>query len=510
MVLRIASPFLRRYFDQNRSLSTASAEAARVAIAAFVVPQLSSLLWWIHTSSAIHFRGWINAEYLLLLALALLFPSWGMLVVLTVELTISLIEPIAHLYYFSPADLVFSFRYLLWIPPARLAGYTCLLIAYIIGCAAALRVCLGRRRRPLAKPMAGLLLLCVLVPTTVDLASGRFRKSQVAPQPGDLDVRDLHAVQMPVISLLHGILLGIGHSDSGSSEPLPSALNEALGELGSGSQPDVVLVLTESWGLAKDERLNQAQIQPYRDPAIDHLYRVQTGTVPFSGLTTSGETRELCGDSRGRYGRSSPNDFVACWPARLEKAGYHTLAVHGFAPGMYTRKDWYQQFGFQQSAFLPELMRDNAALCGGAFPGACDADVAQWVGTRLSAARDQHPMFVHWVTLNSHLPLAPLDNKSDSGDCVTFGIDQERSLCSWFIHVRLVQDSVARLALMPGLRPTVFVIVGDHAPPFMETAMRDRFSQTKVPYVLLMPRSVPSTVQAKMTVPPPQEARPLP
>jgi phosphoglycerol transferase MdoB-like AlkP superfamily enzyme len=53
-----------------------------------------------------------------------------------------------------------------------------------------------------------------------------------------------------------------------------------------------------------------------------------------------------------------------------------------------------------------------------------------------------------------------------------------------------VQESVARLAETPGLRPTIFVVVGDHAPPFVREDVRDRFSQTRVPYVVLMPRAM--------------------
>jgi phosphoglycerol transferase MdoB-like AlkP superfamily enzyme len=37
-------------------------------------------------------------------------------------------------------------------------------------------------------------------------------------------------------------------------------------------------------------------------------------------------------------------------------------------------------------------------------------------------------------------------------------------------------------------RPTIFVIVGDHAPPFSDTASRSQFSSAEVPYVLLLPR----------------------
>ena len=58
-----------------------------------------------------------------------------------------------------------------------------------------------------------------------------------------------------------------------------------------------------------------------------------------------------------------------------------------------------------------------------------------------------------------------------------------------------VQESVAHLVLMPGLLPTVFVIVGDQAPPFMRAETRNQFSQTMVPFVVLIPRSIPLQAQ---------------
>jgi hypothetical protein len=99
-------------------------------------------------------------------------------------------------------------------------------------------------------------------------------------------------------------------------------------------------------------------------------------------------------------------------------------------------------------------------------------------------------MFIHWVTLNSHLPVPPLADGSSLEDCAAVGIQREPALCSWFMHVLIVHHSVAELATRPGLRPTVFVIVGDHAPPFLRMDIRSRFSQTSVPYVVLVPRSL--------------------
>ena len=105
-------------------------------------------------------------------------------------------------------------------------------------------------------------------------------------------------------------------------------------------------------------------------------------------------------------------------------------------------------------------------------------------------------MFVHWVTLNSHLPVPSTTRSSPVPECVSVRIEDEPSLCTWFTRVQIVQESVAKLAMTRGLQPTIFVIVGDHAPPFVQASLRDRFSQTTVPYVILIPKVIPGGGQA--------------
>jgi len=255
------------------------------------------------------------------------------------------------------------------------------------------------------------------------------------------------------------------------------------------AKPNIVLVLTESWGLAQDDRINRAEQQPYDDPRIGALYREITGAVPFDGATTSGETRALCGDAEGIASISEPASYFAnCWPERMNHRGYRTVAVHGFTPTMYQRERWYSRFGFSDAVFQPQLQQSGAAMCDGAFPGICDASVAQWIGQHLISSAQDRPVFVHWVTLGSHLPVPPEAAPADLEACRQISIVDDNALCSWFNLVQKLHQSVAKLALMSISKPTVFIIVGDHAPPFLNAATRSRFSQTSVPYVILMPR----------------------
>jgi hypothetical protein len=59
-----------------------------------------------------------------------------------------------------------------------------------------------------------------------------------------------------------------------------------------------------------------------------------------------------------------------------------------------------------------------------------------------------------------------------------------------------VHQSVARLAVESLGRPTVFIVVGDHTPPFGDPAIYHRLSYTEVPYLILLPRTdhAPQTI----------------
>jgi phosphoglycerol transferase MdoB-like AlkP superfamily enzyme len=155
---------------------------------------------------------------------------------------------------------------------------------------------------------------------------------------------------------------------------------------------------------------------------------------------------------------------------------------------MYHRLNWYRKIGFQEQQFRTQFRRQGLPDCLGAFSGTCDAAVAEWIGNRLEQ-KDAGPNFVYWVTLNSHLPVpvpSPLRNAASCS--LTPLLLQQPALCSWYQLVANVHDSVSRLALVDLARPTVFVIVGDHAPPFADPELRAQFSSTEVPFVILVPR----------------------
>ncbi|MGA2570426.1 MAG: sulfatase-like hydrolase/transferase [Terracidiphilus sp.] len=179
----------------------------------------------------------------------------------------------------------------------------------------------------------------------------------------------------------------------------------------------------------------------------------------------------------------------SCLPDRLAALGYDRVALHGMIGYLFSRHSWYKTIGFQEIRFHDKFKQEGLPDCMGAFVGTCDADIASWIGRRLGQSNSR-PTFVYWMTLNSHLPVPVPAQLSSPAPCqASFSVDPGTPLCSWFQLVVNVHRSVSQLALRDLARPTVFVIVGDHAPPFGNLAIRDRFSQTDVPYVILLPRS---------------------
>jgi Sulfatase len=328
-----------------------------------------------------------------------------------------------------------------------------------------------------------------------------FQTRPVRDQLGSGSSSALDLARVPIVRLsrlwkMDEKLVALEEKGRTGRFPVPSATAVALGAAGitSGESnrqlPNVVLVLVESWGLAEDSTLRNAMVKFYSQPELLARYQVLQGAVPFYGATIAGEARELCGNSIGYYLMRAPaSDLKSCLPQKLSSLGYEPIAVHGFSGHMYVRSAWYPTIGFQEQWFHEQLHEQGLSDCNGLFVGTCDADVAAWIGRRLDGD-SSHPKFIHWMTLNSHLPVPVPVSLPNAEPCsAAEGLEPDSQLCSWYQLVMNVHRSVAQLALDPLGRPTVFVIVGDHAPPFGDPSLRERFSQSDVPYVVLVPRS---------------------
>jgi hypothetical protein len=393
---------------------------------------------------------------------------------------------------FTVKDLLESLRSLYSLPTYRILEISAVLALVIVICAA---VSLVRPRPEDRLWVVGSFLFLIAIVTSTVLLTG-----QNPFKHDDLLNTHKRPARAPIYSLAklevysYKVDLASHNRDSGEMNSASSYAVAFLDRPDAVKSPDVVLIVVESWGLPLDAHLAQALNAPYDDPRIARKYDVSYGSVSLSGSTVPGEARELCHSRMGfNILFTSPELLHGCLPAFFHARNYQNLSIHGYYGTMFQRKTWYPKIGFDQMWFGPDLDKLKLPVCDGAFPGTCDAAIAGWIGNSLLPVDTEKPRFIYWVTLNSHLPVPAHPKLADDGVCSTLpSLRNSVALCSWFRLVRNVHQSVQQLALGPSARPTVFVVVGDHAPPFADPKLRRYFSATDVSYVLLTPTKASS------------------
>lgn len=444
-------------------------------------------------------RGYIDLDYLAIGLLSLFVPRVVTVVLLSGAVALDFIHAACITYLFAPSEFLHVMRYGGLLSTARIgliAGAVILTLAICLATAAfTSRRADGRVRRLAFVTMMVLLVLLALA----DVSSAR----RILRNTGNGATARL--TRTPTLGLIFGQIIYDRYERGlrlGGQYAMPSAASLALSHLpdypahdppvGQAAQqelqPNFVLILVESWGLANDLALRQAMVEPYADPALLAKYEVLQGAMPFSGPTTSGEKRELCESRMGLdFEQGTQAQLDRCVPGRLHRAGYRTLAVHGFSGDFFDRKDWYPRLGFDDMWFYDRLHAAGLPECPGPFAGICDDAAAAWIGERL---RDpgSAPLFVHWVTLNSHLPVTGHYVIKSPRSCDVSSVTRnDPGICTWYQLVSVANQSVRDLAVGLLGRPTIFVIVGDHAPPFAKDSERGQFSASEVPYVILLP-----------------------
>jgi Sulfatase len=460
-----------------------------IALLYLVLPNLPSMVSASVFGSGVP-HGIINLECILIGIAGLLLPRGTVFALLFFELMVDYAYGICYTYKFTVEEFLISLRYITLMPAGRVAMG---LLAFTFGIAiCAILAIVVRPREGKRALAAGALLLCGMLPLGMDAVTGQnilVRK--------DVTLASYRLVRTPFVTLttwqiqaLRQARKGNGAVDSrmtSASAQIVSLIdNRSSGQLA----PNVVVILVESWGVATDPKLAWGLASVYSEPAITNKYDVSTGTAPFSGLTIPGEARELCQSTMGFHILNMSKDrTVRCLPQMLHSRGYQSTAVHGYLGQMFYRSRWYPEVGFDRSWFKKELKAAGLPECQGAFPGICDASAAKWIGDTLLSAAHERPQFIYWVTLNSHLPVPSHPDLPSDNVCQALPVLVDSSaLCSWYRLEKTVHRSIEEMAARKISRPTIFVIVGDHAPPFSDPKLKGNFSATDVPYIMLAPK----------------------
>jgi hypothetical protein len=433
-------------------------------------------------------NGIFNIDLLLCGAIALFLPAAWSPALLLLSVAVDLIEGILRTWLFRPEDLLQAFSLLPSLPLTRSISYLTVALFGFGGFGyAAWILRLHTTRRFRTASAATLVSMAALFVGIDMLCEGRSLS-------GARDVQGtFYLARVPEHGLLRNIHeLYQRRGWSGAGQPIESAsdrLIRKLPGLSAGQRPDIVEIVVESWGADDSGIIDKRLLSLYETPQIRNRYQIITGYVPFTGLTVYGETRELCDSTIGFAILRNPvsSSLGPCLPMRMKAMGYRTLGVHGYFGGMYGRYLWYPRLGFDSVWFMRRLHSQGLTDCKGAFPGICDAQIAEWLGNQL--ARTPTPLFVHWMTLNSHLPLpSRLSGLNDVG-CEFDPLVRDREpLCAWFKLEYQVHSSIAALASRNDIPPSAFVIVGDHQPPFASPDLRGRFADNQVPFLLLIPK----------------------
>jgi phosphoglycerol transferase MdoB-like AlkP superfamily enzyme len=469
----------------------------RVFFFVFLYGVAANIPFWIASRSVgLLMTGLFNVEFLIIGILSVFVRRKLTFGLLLAAILLDIVGGINATYMLSPSEMFRSVRYL--SEPKSLHLWDAVLVAICIAIICLLAVlgsgdrASGRERRFIALSLAAVALLCGVV----DIETGHTMAFT-----GDSQYSATRLTRLPTHALVMSELAHVAHESLkrsivvGNDAPMSSASTKLVGldaasRRGSATLPNVVLILVESWGKSRVADVEAGLVRPYADEGLSQKYTVRQGTVPFHGATIDGEARELCGSAIG-FGllSASVTQLKGCLPAKMNGMGYHTMGVHGFSGRMFDRGEWYRTIGFNEAWFREGLQRSGLPVCLGPFPGVCDAAVSVWIGDRLQRSSDA-PEFIYWVTLNSHLPV-PIPNMVKSPpSCEGSRVTAESpALCSWYQLEFNVHRSVADLAMRETARPTVFLIVGDHAPPFSSAKLRSQFSDEVVPYVLLEPKA---------------------
>jgi hypothetical protein len=483
--LRASHSFLRRSIDRVVSLFQSAAWfSIRHLVGYALVPTavftaLGKRIYMMHPL--------VNADYLALGIVAPWLPVPFVFFSYFLLLLNELIVNVAPIYHFSIGEFLLSARYLIFVNHQMIFETGASVVAgALLTSWFALRIARGGNRKFNSLVLLGFaFIICSL-----DVLNGTsFLPTGIGSSFADINFA-YSGVRRTVMSLTaaletHDAVFSPLTSEQAATGPL---FDELLIHESTALKENVVLVVVESMGRFVDEQTQQLLLREFHDPKLLSRYDVRFKKTPFHGATIQGEFRELCRVRLEVYGDHLPSQ---CLPSLYKSHGYEALAYHGFTNQFYRRYQWYPKLGFDRIYFAEELKQLGVGRnCGSSFTGICDQDVISEFRKELIQGREGNsPRFIHWMTLNSHLPISPAEGEESSLDCSQSKVlSGSKMLCAYTHLIDQVLTGIVDLANDPKLLPTRFILVGDHAPPFKAPSRRDQFDLDDVTAIELVPK----------------------
>ncbi len=181
-------------------------------------------------------------------------------------------------------------------------------------------------------------------------------------------------------------------------------------------------------------------------------------------------------------------------PRALRQLGYHTLAIHPYERGFWSRNTAFPNLGFDQ--FIDQYSFDHEADRHGIYIG--DQALLRHVTTALDeAASAQSPLFVFAISMENHGPWSGsrrLDQAKLADIAVPDGLPPtaQREMRNYLHHLQRADEFLEQLIEFASQRErhTLVLFYGDHLPGLSESfdtlSFRDGDSAPRqpVPFIL--------------------------
>lgn len=253
---------------------------------------------------------------------------------------------------------------------------------------------------------------------------------------------------------------------------------------------NVILIVVESLGLAKDHDLQKMLSDVFLDKKIQDNYEVISRNIPFFGSTTPAEFRELCGKKfNANYPKSTDKDkLLGCLPSLFSKNEFSTYGIHNSNHYFYHRSMWYDNLGFDNIIFAEEMESHYGlqTIYGPPFPGVRENEVFDVVLKDILKKPERK--FLYFLTIESHIPVFSDMNRNGfskiAGDNPILKNDKQiRGMYEMYYNIFY---HVSKLAKEMSGKKNIFIIVGDHKPPFTVNEESELFDDTNVPFFVLI------------------------
>jgi hypothetical protein len=430
---------------------------------------LPNLFFWILSHYIFVARGFFNIDYLFIGAIIYFLPTALAIVLFAGILSADFIFSIMPAYHFSDTSILQSLDHVFKINLFHMYFLICIALVLIYFIIKSLKSIATKQ----GALLCGLLFFSIIA---IDLMFERKVAHNIATSTLHKIINLTAETYKAKQTLIH-----INRAESASQL--------ALNDLSENDLPDhIVLIVAESLGVFKDESLNQLQWRGLPTMLLESRYIITQGTIPTKGSTVPGELRELCHIQVNTVHPSA--ELLAeqqCIVKDLQKIGFHTSALHGFSGTFFNRFQWYPMIGFDEALFINDLEQElpNKEYCGSVFKGLCDTQILDLIHQKLLSSKNEKT-FIYYLTLNTHLPIDKVENSTL--DC---SLSQETTtypaLCRIIQQHDVFFTALNQIIMDPHLPPSLFVIVGDHPPTFLNRDHINLFIESRVPYMILKP-----------------------